>query len=185
MTGYAIPGGGRSYHPGPHAPGVWGDRLGEKRQVWGWCAWSSTEVQFPGPTGILGVVFHLTVPLIASKGRVTLHSLLSYVYVTVSLGAVPDDGALKGLPTLSEKDGAEKKKTGESSLQPKDDDRTTAKVAQQANTLMSLLNANAEWNTQSKTSRVWLGEGLGSIPKRVHDQMLRWEYVDMADFLPR
>lgn len=101
------------------------------------------------------------------------------------MGTVPGDGALKGLPTFSEKDGAEKKKTGESSLQHKDDDPTTAKVAQQANTLMSLLNANAEWNTPSKTSRVWLGEGLGSIPKRVHDRMLRWEYVDMADFLPR
>ena len=50
---------------------------------------------------------------------------------------------------------------------------------------MSLLNANAEWITPSKTSRVWLGEGLGLIPKRVHDEMLRWEYVDMADFLPR
>ena len=129
----------------------------------------------------------LIAPLIARKGgRVSLHSLhLLLSYVTVSLGKVPSGGALEALPTFSEKDGAQKEKADESSPKHKDNDPPAARVAQQANTLMSLLNANAEWNAPAKTSRVWLGEGLGSIPKRVYDRMLRWEYVDMADFLPR
>lgn len=32
---------------------------------------------------------------------------------------------------------------------------------------------------------MWLGEGLGSIPKRLKERMLKWEYVDMADFRQR
>ena len=101
------------------------------------------------------------------------------------MGKVPSGGAIEGLPTFSGKDGAQNEKADESSPQHKDDEPPVTKVAQQANTLMSLLNANAEWNTPAKASRVWLGEGLGSIPKRVHDRILRWEYVDLADFLIR
>ena len=30
-----------------------------------------------------------------------------------------------------------------------------------------------------------MGDGLGSIPKRTHDKMLRWEFVDLGEFRPR
>ena len=30
-----------------------------------------------------------------------------------------------------------------------------------------------------------MGDGLGSIPKRVHDRMLKWEVMDMNDFRPK
>lgn len=60
-----------------------------------------------------------------------------------------------------------------------------AKVAQQTSTIMSLITAHDSLNVAAKGSRVWLGEGLGSLPKRVHDRMLRWEFMDMADFRPR
>lgn len=96
------------------------------------------------------------------------------MYVAVSLGTVPGDGALKGFLMFSEKDGAEKKKIGKSSPQHKDDEPTMAKVAQQATTLMSLLNANAEWNTPSKTSRVWLGEEVEEPAWRLYDEAY-WE----------
>lgn len=55
----------------------------------------------------------------------------------------------------------------------------STRVVQQTNTLMSLINVNES----SKASRVWLRERLGSIPKRVLEHMLRWEF--MADFCPR
>ena len=42
-----------------------------------------------------------------------------------------------------------------------------AKVAGQTATIMSLLKS---LNPASKTGRVWLGDGLGSIPKRVHER---------------
>ena len=28
-------------------------------------------------------------------------------------------------------------------------------------------------------SRVWLGDGLGVVAKRVHEKMLKWEYIDL------
>ena len=59
---------------------------------------------------------------------------------------------------------------------------TPARVAQQTNTLMSLITAHENLSVASKGSRVWLGEGLGSYPK--HERMLRWEFMDMADFCP-
>ena len=48
-----------------------------------------------------------------------------------------------------------------------------AKVASQTATIMLLLKDSL--NPASKTGRVWLGEGLGSIPKRVHDRVLKWK----------
>ena len=47
------------------------------------------------------------------------------------------------------------------------------KVAQQTNTTMSLFKAHESFSAVSKGSKVWLGEGLGSIPKQVHDRMIR------------
>ena len=50
---------------------------------------------------------------------------------------------------------------------------------------MSLLKAQESLNLTSKACRVWLGDGLGSIPKRVHERMVKWEVMDMNDFRPR
>ena len=33
--------------------------------------------------------------------------------------------------------------------------------------------------------RVWPGDGLGSLPKRIHDRMVKWELMDMQDFCHR
>ena len=32
--------------------------------------------------------------------------------------------------------------------------------------------------------KVCVGAGLPSIPRRVHDRMLKWEYVNLAEFRP-
>ena len=60
-----------------------------------------------------------------------------------------------------------------------------AKVASQTATIMSLLKVQESLNPASKTGRVWLGDGVGSIPKHVHERMLKWEVMDMNDFRPR
>ena len=99
-----------------------------------------------------------------------------YSFVTVSLGKFPGSDALESVPlfpTLKEADPNEPR------------DPADTRVVQQTNTLMSLINAHESLNVASKTSIVWLGEGLGSIPKRVHERMLRWEFMDMADLRPR
>ena len=36
----------------------------------------------------------------------------------------------------------------------------------------------------TKSHKVWVGAGLPPIPRRVHDRMLKWEYVDLAELRP-
>ena len=98
------------------------------------------------------------------------------LYVTASLGKLPGEDELKDTPVFPQTKDKEAAEDKESS---------SARVAQQTNTLMSLIKAHDSLSSSSKTSRVWLGDGLGSIPKRVYDRMLRWEFMDMSDFRPR
>ena len=50
---------------------------------------------------------------------------------------------------------------------------------------MLLMKAHESFSATTKALKVWLGEGLGSIPKRMHEHMLWWEYMVMSDFRPR
>ena len=115
---------------------------------------------------------------------------------TVSLGTTPGKDALRGVPTFGKGKGktAEKgkgKEKGDTGSSTVEEDPamqgvdSIAKVASQTATIMSLLKVQESLNPASKTGRVWLGEGLGSIPKRVHEWMLKWEVMDMNDFRPR
>ena len=31
---------------------------------------------------------------------------------------------------------------------------------------------------------IWIGDGLPAIPKRLYDQMINWEFVDLAELKP-
>ena len=33
----------------------------------------------------------------------------------------------------------------------------------------------------AKSSKIWLGEDLGSISKRTYDWMMKWEFIDMGE----
>ena len=57
-------------------------------------------------------------------------------------------------------------------------------TAHQASSLLALLNAKSLLEAPAKAMKVWLGEGLGSIPKRTHDRMIKWEFMDLAEFRP-
>lgn len=107
-----------------------------------------------------------------------------------SLSAVTAPG-LEGVPTFksptdpkvgvpNSKEGTTKDTSG--TAVPEGDSVT---IAQQASTLISLLSAQSSTSSSSKAHRVWLGDGLGSLPKRIHDRMLKWELMDMQDFCPR
>ena len=91
--------------------------------------------------------------------------------VTVSLGMVPTESALAGVPQL-EASGGSGGGEGET---------PAARVAKQVSSLMALLTSREALDAPSKASKVWLGEGLGSISKRTYDRMIRWEFVDMGD----
>ena len=94
------------------------------------------------------------------------------------MGELPREDALKGAPVFP--DAKEAGDGGKKEPQ----DATAVRVAQQTNTLMSLIKAHESLEGSTKSSRIWLG-GLRSIPKRVHDRMLQWEFMDMSDFCPR
>ena len=95
---------------------------------------------------------------------------LSSVYVSVSLGTLPEGSALAGLPQSESGEGSSRE--GETS---------TAQLATQASSLMALLTSRVALDTPSKSSKIWLGEGLGSIPKRMYDRMMKWEFIDMGE----
>lgn len=97
-------------------------------------------------------------------------------YLSATLEKLPGSEELKDAPVFPS---TVDKESGEPT------EASSAQVAQQTSTLMSLMKAHDSLSSSSKSSRVWLGDGLGSIPKRVHDRMLRWEYMDMSDFRPR
>ena len=49
---------------------------------------------------------------------------------------------------------------------------------------MSLLLPHAEGAANSsKQSKIWIGDGLPAIPKRLHDQMINWEFVDLVELV--
>ena len=99
------------------------------------------------------------------------------VYIAVSLGTVPDGGVLTGTPTFG---------SGETHTVDKEDsEMSAARVAKQTSSLMAILSSHDLVSAPAKATRVWLGDGLGSISKRTHDKLMRWEFVDLGEFRPR
>ena len=97
----------------------------------------------------------------------------------------PGKESVRGVPTFTgegeEKEEQQKDNLGEQLSQQVEDKQ----VALQASTLLSLVSAHSSWNAPSKMTKLSLGEGLGFIPKRLQERMLRWEFVDLAEFRQR
>lgn len=93
----------------------------------------------------------------------------------MSLGTIPGKEALHGVPVLkcSGGDGEEVVESPE------------AIIAKQASSLMSMLSVQAECGLHKKCGKVWLGEGLGSVSKRIYERMMRWEFVDLGELRTR
>lgn len=96
----------------------------------------------------------------------------------VSLGELPRDTALEGVPRVG---GASREEAAETT----EGDVQASQVAAQTASLMALLHTRSEASLPSKVSRVWLGEGLGSVAKKTHERMLRWEAMDLGELRPR
>ena len=101
--------------------------------------------------------------------------------LAVTLGAVPSGKSLEGTPVINNEGGKEQVHTSEEGGE--EDGGVEVRRARQAASLLALLSPqNLAGTPSAKASKVWLGEGLGSIPKRTYDRMLKWEAVDMAEF---
>lgn len=50
---------------------------------------------------------------------------------------------------------------------------------------MALLQTRSEAGLPAKTTKVWLGEGLGSVAKKTQEKMWRWEFIDLGELRPR
>ena len=60
---------------------------------------------------------------------------------------------------------------------------TTTPAAVAAGSVMSLLFPQAEL-VASKQAKVWVGDGLPAIPKKLHTRILNWECIDLAELRP-
>ena len=59
-------------------------------------------------------------------------------------------------------------------------------VAKQTVSLMTVLQSkDLGIASSSKLSRVFLGEGLGSIARKTYDRIMKWEYVDFRELCPK
>ena len=83
---------------------------------------------------------------------------------------VPDQGALKEAPTFPEN---------------ADPEGAVAKMALQTSSLLALLNAQDLPGVSAKATKVRLGEGLGTVSKRTHDRMMKWEFIDLGELRTR
>ena len=63
--------------------------------------------------------------------------------------------------------------------------RTKKYAAVKASSLLSILNSSRARSNPERQSRVWLGEGLGTISRRTYEAMMKWQFVDLAEFRPR
>ena len=104
------------------------------------------------------------------------------VAVSLSLGKQPRENDLEEVPTFTE---GSSKEIGRMEREGEKAQNAASTVAQQTSTLLSLLVAQDSLGETQKATRVWLGEGLGSVPKRIHTRMVKWEYVAMQDLRPR
>ena len=97
-------------------------------------------------------------------------------------GSLPSGSDLKGVPTIDNAEGGKESGDG---LTQEGKTKEAATIAQQASTHISLLSSQSGLASSSKSPRVWLGDGLGSLPKRIHERMIKWEFMEMQDFRPR
>ena len=51
----------------------------------------------------------------------------------------------------------------------------------ESGSLVNLWLPQAAQGGAGKTQKVWVGDGFPSIPKKVHDRIIAWEYVDLGD----
>ena len=84
----------------------------------------------------------------------------------MSLGELPSEGSLVGVPTFSKDDPG---RGTDIECSKGKDEGTTAE--QGTCTLMSLFASQSALASASHAKKVWLGDGLGSVPAKVHERM--------------
>ena len=96
------------------------------------------------------------------------------------MGTLPGEAALRDVPRVRAEDGG-----ASTPADPAGDDSDPAIPGGQVASLMSLLQQHVTGEPPPKLARVWLGEGLGSVTRKIHDRMRRWEYVELGELGPK
>lgn len=100
----------------------------------------------------------------------------------VTLGKVPQVKDLQGVPQFGT-EVTPNVQGGETTVQG--GGTTVSRLAKQTSSLMALLTSHEALQEEStRSSMVWLGDGLGAVSRRVYNRAVKWEFVDLADFLP-
>ena len=105
-----------------------------------------------------------------------VNSLCNHSHIAVALGVIPSSGLLPPLPPLTVPAGGSPAVTVAPTLAA--GDGITASGS--AGPLASLLSLP----DTTKQRKVWIGDGLPTIPKKLHDRMLQWEFIDLSELRP-
>ena len=97
----------------------------------------------------------------------------------VVFGVIPQQSLLSDVPIFAAGD-----KSGTSLTLPKEAVQPImANIAtpQESGSLVNLWLPQAVQGGAGKTQKVWVGDGFPPIPKKVHERIIAWEYVDLGD----
>ena len=93
--------------------------------------------------------------------------------LVVSMGTVPSESSLQGTRIFR------------MGMHDDGGSASEANLAHRAASLIALVAAKDQNPLSKSLSRVWLGDGLGVVAKRVHEKMLKWEYIDLWELKPK
>ena len=94
----------------------------------------------------------------------------------MALGVIPSSGLLPYLPPLT----APARESPSVTVTPALATGEGMMASGSAGPLTSLLSLP----DTTKQSKVWIGDGLPTIPKKLHDRMLHWEFTDVSELRP-
>ena len=103
-------------------------------------------------------------------------SLLIYFSRTVELGVIPSSRLLPSLPPMT----APTMGSSSVTVAPTLAMGGGILASGSAGPLTSLLSLPEE----TKQSKVWIGDGLPTIPRKLHDRMVQWEFIDLSELRP-
>ena len=104
-----------------------------------------------------------------------------YFAIGVELGKLPLPMALPVLPVISAGNGASPA-TAATSMVTSVASAMGSSLSTSAGSVMSLILPQVE--SGAKQPKVWVGDGLPTVPKKLHERILNWEFIDLADLLP-
>ncbi len=111
---------------------------------------------------------------------------MSDLHTDVAMGVVPQGSRLAGVPTFSAANTEPAAATTDSTASSGASQRAgnSATLAGASAGILSWLLPQGGTGPASRLPKVWVGDGLPAIPKKLHERMTKWEFVELAEIRP-